>query len=146
MIIMGAVGAAFFEELYFRAFFFGQIFRKTRFGFITAIAIPSVIFASLHLYQGQGFSQLIGIFITTFIGSAWFAWLYVEWNYNLWIPVFLHLLMNFYWMLFSAGNDALGGWLSNIFRVITIACVMVGSIYYKKKKSIPYIIRNKKIF
>lgn len=145
MIIMGAVGAAFFEELYFRGFFFGQIFRKTRLGFISAILLPSLIFASLHLYQGQGLSHLSGIFLTTFIGSAWFAWLFVEWNYNLWIPIFLHLLMNFYWMLFSAGDDALGGWTSNIFRVMTIAFVMIGSIYYKKKKSIPYIIRKKKI-
>lgn len=133
-IVVGALAAAFFEELYYRGFLFGQIFRFTRIGFIPAIIIPSLIFASLHLYQSQDIATLAGIFITTFLGSAFFAWTYVEWNNNLWVPVFLHLFMNLFWMLFSAGDDALGGVYSNLFRIITIAVIITGTILYKKKK------------
>ncbi len=132
-IVLGAFAAAFFEELYFRGFLFGQIYRYTKIGFIPAIIIPSILFASLHLYQSSDAGTLAGIFITTFLGSALFAWTYIEWKNNLWVPIFLHLFMNLFWMLFSAGDDALGGIYSNVFRVITIALIITGTIFYKKK-------------
>ena len=42
--------------------------------------------------------------------------------------------MNFFWILFSAGDDALGGVYANIFRVITIILVIGLTIAYKKKR------------
>lgn len=133
-IVVGVIAAAFFEELYFRGFLFGQLFRFTKLGFVLSLMIPSVIFASAHLYQSHEISTIVGIFITTFFGSALFAWTYIEWDNNLWIPIFLHLLMNLSWMLFAAGDNAFGGLYANIFRVLTIGTVVLGTILYKKKK------------
>jgi membrane protease YdiL (CAAX protease family) len=133
-IIVGAVAAAFFEELYYRGIFFGQLFRYSRLGFIPAITIGAIVFAVGHLYQSREISTMIGIFLTTFLGAILFAWIYAEWKYNLWVPVFLHFFMNLFWMLFSAGDNALGGLYANVFRVITIVLVIGLTVLYKLRK------------
>lgn len=133
-LLVVVVAAAFFEELYYRGFLFGQLFRYTNWGFIPSVLIGSLIFGAVHLYQGTAMSDLIGIFLVTFSGGVLFAWVYAEWNYNLWVPIFLHLLMNLSWELFSAGDSALGGVYSNVFRAITIALVIILTVRWKRKK------------
>jgi len=133
-LIAKTIFAGFFEELYFRGFLFGQLFRKTRLGFLPAIIVCSVIFAIGHLYQSQDPGVLWGVFITTFMGSVLFAWLFVEWNYNLWVAIFLHTLMNLSWHLFAVSENALGTASFNIYRGITIALTIVLTIIYKKRK------------
>ncbi len=142
LIVVTVFAAAFFEELYFRGFLFGQIFRFTRFGFVPAIIIPSVIFALLHLYQSQDLVTMVGIFLVTLAGSAFFAWVYIEWDNNLWFPIFLHLFMNLIWSLFYGGSNALGSLYENIFRMITIALVIIGTLYYKKKRGLKLVINK----
>lgn len=130
----GCVFAAFFEELYYRGFFFGQLYRKTNLGFFPALIVPALIFASLHLYQSQNPVTLLGIFITTFMGAGLFAWLYCEWNYNLWVPIFLHFFMNLSWGLFEDVSDnALGDVNANIYRGMTIALAIIGTLLYKRR-------------
>ena len=130
---VGALCAAFFEELYYRGLFFGMLYRKTKLGFILSVLAGAIIFGSMHLYQSQDPSVLAGIFLVTFLGAVLFAWLYVEWGYNLWVPMGLHFFMNLSWMLFSAGDNALGALFSNIFRVLTIAIAIIGTIIFRKK-------------
>ncbi|MGE9314412.1 lysostaphin resistance A-like protein [Niabella sp. CJ426] len=132
-LIAKTIFAGLFEELYFRGFLFGQLFRKTRLGFLPAIILCSVIFAMGHLYQSQDPGVLLGVFLTTFMGSVLFAWLFVEWNYNLWIPVFMHTMMNLSWHLFAVSENALGTASFNIYRGITIALAIVLTIMYKKR-------------
>lgn len=136
-ILIGVVAAGFFEELYFRGFLFGQLYRYTRLGFILAVFLGALIFGLIHLYQGSEFGELVGIFLVTFLGGILFAWAYAEWNFNLWVPIFLHLFMNLAWELFSVSDNALGGVYSNIFRVITIALIIVLTIIYKRRSGIP---------
>lgn len=145
-IIYGSIVAAFFEELIFRGILFGQIFRYTKIGFIPTILLVSVIFGVAHVYQSQDFSTIIGIFFTTFLGSALFAWLFVEWNYNLWVAVFLHLFMNLYWILFSVSDHALGSLTSNIFRIVSILLMVGITIFYKKRKGLNFEVNRKTLW
>jgi uncharacterized protein len=69
-VLIMVISAAFFEELFFRGFLFGQIYRYTRIGFIPAILLGALLFAAVHLYQSQDFPTLIGIFATTFLGAV----------------------------------------------------------------------------
>lgn len=62
---------------------------------------------------------MIGIFLLTFAGAIFFTWQYVEWQYNLWVPIFTHTFMNFSWTLFQIDNSALGGFKANIFIGLT---------------------------
>lgn len=132
-LIAGTIVAGFMEELYFRGFLFGLLFRKTNFGFIPSIFFAALIFALGHLYQSQNINELIGIFMITFSGAIFFAWLYVEWNYNLWVPVFTHTLMNLCWNLFQVDNSALGDVKANIFRGLTIIMAITFTVLYKRK-------------
>lgn len=136
-ILKAALLAGFFEELYFRGFLFGQLYRYTRLGFIPAILLSAVLFASGHLYQSSDPGTMAGIFLTTFMGSVFFAWLFVEWKYNLWLPVFLHAFMNLSWECFTSNETALGDVASNVFRVMTITAAIVSTIVYKKRKGLP---------
>lgn len=129
-----AIIAAFIEELYFRGILFGQIYRFTKTGFIPSILYGAIIFASFHLYQSQDVLTLAGIFAATFLGAILFAWTYIEWKNNLWIPIFLHFFMNLFWMLFSAGENALGGVYANIFRILAIVLIIFLTVAYKRRK------------
>ena len=134
VLLKKTVLAGFFEEFLFRGFLFGILFRKLKWGFIPASLIGAVIFGLGHLYQGSTAGETTGIFLVTFMGAVWFAWLFIEWKENLWIPVFLHIFMNLSWVLFDVGNNALGDYVTNIFRIITIALTVIITIIYNKKK------------
>ncbi len=134
-LIAGTIIAGFMEELYFRGFLFGQLFRNTNLGFIASILFGALIFAFGHLYQSQNISELVGIFIITFSGAIFFAWLYVEWNYNLWVPILTHSFMNLSWNLFEIDNSALGDVKANIFRGLTILTAIIFTILYKRNRT-----------
>lgn len=127
------------EELVFRAFMFGLLFRYAKIGFFWALIIPSLYFGSLHLYQGHDLLSTLAAFGVTFLGAIYFSWLYVEWNFNLWLPIFLHILMNGAWVFFTmTGTEvAAGGLLSNIFRIVSIIVAVGITIWYKKKSHTP---------
>lgn len=145
-ILIKVIAAAFFEELYFRAFLFGQIYRYTRLGFFPSIVFGAFLFAFIHLYQSQDLSTLVGVFLTTFLGAVLFAWAYVEWQYNIWVPIFLHLLMNLFWLMFSVSDNAFGGIYANIFRTLSLILIIVLTIIYKRRKNIPFEINKKTIW
>ena len=129
--LIKVVAAAFFEELFFRSLLFGQVFRFTNMGFIPSVLFGALLFGFIHLYQSQEFNQSIRIFAVTFLGGILFAWVYAECNYNIWIPVFLHLFMNLAAIMFSATENALGGIYFNVFRTITVILVISGAVFYK---------------
>lgn len=107
-VLRGALLPGFGEELLYRGLLFGFLFRFARWGFLPAALLAALLFGAAHLYQGRGVADSAAIFALTALGSLWFAWLYAEWDFNLWVPVALHVLMNLYWELFSVADDALG--------------------------------------
>lgn len=145
-ILIKVIAAAFFEELYFRGFLFGQLFKYTRLGFLPSVIIGALLFAVIHLYQSTDLMTLVGIFLTTLLGAILFAWAYAEWNYNLWIPVFLHLFMNLFWLMFSAGENALGGIYANVFRILSLVLIILLTVLYKRKKGYALEVNKKTIW
>ncbi len=127
----------FMEELLFRGFLFGILFRKLNWGFIPASLPGAIIFGLGHLYQASDPVGAFSIFMVTFTGALWFAWLFIEWEENLWVPILLHIFMNLSWTLFNVGENAAGDHVTNIFRVITIALTIAITIIRKKRKKIP---------
>jgi membrane protease YdiL (CAAX protease family) len=145
-LLISIVAAGLFEELFFRGFLFGQLFKNTTLGFIPSVVFGALFFGLMHLYQSDELSELIGIFLITFLGGILFAWVYAEWNYNIWAPIFLHMLMNLSWELFSVSDTALGGLYSNVFRLISIGFVIALTLVYKKKKGLKLEINKSTIW
>ena len=56
-------------------------------------------------------------------------------EFNLWLPIALHLFINLFWDLFAVSGNALGGLNANVFRIATIALVVVGTVIYKIKNA-----------
>lgn len=128
--------AGFFEEYLFRGFLFGILFRKLKWGFVPAAILGAAIFGLAHVYQSSAFIETISVFLITAMGSIWFSWLYIEWNNNLWVPIFLHITMNLSWILFDVSSNAIGGLYTNIFRVFTIALSILITIRYHKTRDL----------
>ena len=76
------------------------------------------------------------VFAVTAFGSLLFSWLYVEWNFNLWVPIALHVGMDAVWSLIPIeGIDhSMGNLPSNIGRVLTLVLVVVITVLYKKRQ------------
>lgn len=134
-IYWGILLAPLFEELFYRGFLFGQLHRYGKWHFIPAAIVNAVIFASIHWYQVSDLWSAVGVLGITLMGGVFFAWLYIEWNNNLWLPIFLHLFMNAWWILFGVASNAAGGWYANIFRVMTIAAAVLITIWWKQQRS-----------
>ncbi|MCK0114913.1 CPBP family intramembrane glutamic endopeptidase [Gelidibacter sp. F63206] len=143
--LISVVAAGFFEELFFRGFLFGLLFSKTKLGFIPSVFFGAFYFGTLHLYQSTDLAEMWGIFLITFLGGVLFAWVFAEWKFNIWIPIFLHLLMNLSWELFDISNNALGGIYSNVFRLVTISLIIALTVLYKMRKGLKLEINKKNI-
>lgn len=129
----GSLSAPFFEELFFRAFLFGLLYRHAGWGMWPATILDAFVFGIIHISQGDDFASSASVFAVTAAGAAWFSWLYKEWEWNLWLVVFLHALMNFYWMVFDMADNAAGGLWANVFRLVTIALSVVWTIRHNKQ-------------
>lgn len=128
-VIFWSVVAPFSEELLFRGLLFGALYKILRWGFFPSILVVSILFAIGHIYQAEGLGELFGVMAITFVGSLVLAWMYVEWDYNLWVPIGTHILMNLYWNLFDIeASNAIGGLGANIFRLATIILIVVLTI------------------
>ena len=131
------------EELFYRGFLFGQLYRFGGWGFIPAGLFSALIFGGMHLYQANDLGSAIGVFAMTGMGGMWFAWLYIEWGRNLWVSIFLHLFMNCYWGMFGIAEDAAGGFYANLFRAATIILTIVATQHLHKKQKGKAITKDK---
>ncbi len=121
------------EELFFRGYLFGELFFTAKWKFFPAVLISSLLFSAGHLYQAQSISSIITVVLITFIGGAWYSWLYVSWEKSIYIPVFLHFFMNLWWIVFSVSNNVVGTLWVNFFRV---AAIFIATYITIKKRSV----------
>ncbi|WES96858.1 CPBP family intramembrane metalloprotease [Chryseobacterium arthrosphaerae] len=145
-LFINTLSSAFFEEIIFRAFLIGILYRFTRLGFLSSVLSGSLLFAQVHLYQSQNLVELTEIFAITFLGSIFFAWAYFESKYNLWTAIFLHFFMNLYWEIFNVSENVSGNFYGNLYKFLSIAVLTVVIIYCKRKNKIPFEITGKSLF
>lgn len=128
---------ALFEEILFRGFIFGQLFRVGKLGFFWAALLPAVLFGLFHIYQGHDLMSSLATFGVTMLGSFFFSWMFVAWDYNLMVPISLHFFMNLAWGLFiveGTGNAA-GGLASNILRAVCLIVAIMFTVIYDKRNN-----------
>ncbi|REC49055.1 CPBP family intramembrane glutamic endopeptidase [Chryseobacterium pennipullorum] len=145
-LFINTISSAFFEEIIFRAFLIGILYRFTRLGFLSSVLIGSLLFAQVHMYQSQDITELIEILTITFLGSVLFAWIYFEQDFNLWVAIFVHFFMNLYWEIFDVADNVSGNLYGNLYKLLSIILITGLIIYTKKKNKIPFEITRKNLF
>ncbi|MCT2563063.1 CPBP family intramembrane glutamic endopeptidase [Chryseobacterium herbae] len=145
-LFINTISSAFFEELIFRAFLIGILYRFSRLGFITSALFGSFLFAQVHLYQGSTGTEIIEIFLITFFGSVFFSWVYFEMDFNLWAAIFLHILMNLYWEIFNVSENVSGNLYGNSFKILSILLIIAIIIYRKYNNKVLFRITPKTLF
>lgn len=133
-VLRGAVLPGFGEELLYRGLLFGLLFRFARWGFLPAALLVAGLFGAAHLYQGNDAGQTAAIFALTALGSLWFAWLYVEWDFDLWVPIAVHVAMNAWWELFAVADDALGPLPTVLLRLAVIVLSVVVTVRVARRR------------
>ena len=129
-----ALRPGFCEELVYRGFLFGLLYRFCGWGFIPASLVGSILFGLGHAYQGDDLASSMAAVGFTSIGALWFSWLYAESKYNLWLPVCLHVLMNWSVDVFAIGGGVLLDPKSNLFRLATMALGVAFTLYLRIKR------------
>lgn len=131
--LFGAAIYPFAEEFLFRGYAFHQLHRRAGLNLWIAALIVGVAFGVAHLGNASvkelPLSGEIGTVAIISIGGVLYAWLFARWKDNLWVPFGMHALMNLWWDLFDVSETALGGWYSNVLRVLTVVLIIVFTIY-----------------
>lgn len=121
------------EEILFRGYLFGQLHRRAGLGFWSAALLSGSVFGVLHLGQASvqrlPLSGEIGTVLLISAGGLFFAWLYVRWADNLWVPFGMHLFMNAAWDVYDLADNPLGGWLPNVLRVLCVVLALGLTLY-----------------
>jgi hypothetical protein len=117
------------EEVLFRGFLFHQLHRRAGWPFLAAVLVSVAPFVWGHLHQaadaGGGLWGVAAIVVVIGAGAAFFSWVLVRWDYNLWFPVGLHAFMNLSWYVFAVDTTAVGGWASNGARLLTLTLAAI---------------------
>lgn len=122
------------EEVLYRGLLFGFLFRFARWGFLPAAFGSAVLFGAAHLYQGSDLAEAAAIAAYTGLGGLFLAWLYCEWDYNLWVPIGFHVLMNLYWEFFAVSDNALGPAYASNLRYAVIAVAVAMTLYARHRR------------
>ena len=145
-ILIIGLAAGFFEELYYRGFLYGFLYRYTRVGFILAALVAALLVAILLIFTGSDAGEIILIFLITFFSCLIYGWVYTEWDHNLWVPVFLHIFINISWEMFAIEKHEMGGSYATLIRLATVILMVGLTIISKRRKGSPLDIRRGKWF
>jgi uncharacterized protein len=133
-LVRSAVLPGFAEEILFRAFLFGFLFRFAGWGFLPAALLSSLVFGHEHFYQGGDAMEALAIAALTAVGGVWWSWLLVEWRWNIWVPVAFHVLLNGYWTAFDVADNAFGGAMAVGVRLLCIAISVVVTVVLARRR------------
>ena len=122
------------EEVLYRCFLFGVLFRAAKWGFLPAAMLGAVIFGGGHLYQGYEILDSLAVFGITAVAALWWAWIYVEWNYNPWVPIGFHVFMNGWFVLFTVSDTAMLPIVGEIARASVVIISLGLTIWIRQKQ------------
>ncbi|HEX4781442.1 MAG TPA: CPBP family intramembrane glutamic endopeptidase [Usitatibacter sp.] len=126
--------AALTEEILFRGYLFRQLYRRAGWHFVPAVLVTGVLFGLAHIGTALrgGALEVLAVVGITMLGGAFFSWLFVRWNDNLWVPIGMHLFMNAWWELFAVSENASGTWGATVARALAVVAAVFVTLRYTK--------------
>ena len=135
-VTRGALLPGIAEEILFRAFLFGFLYRFAGWGFLPAALLSSLVFGLEHWYQGSAAAEALGIVVLTGIGGLWWSWLLVQWRWNAWVPIAFHVGLNAAFETFEVADNALGPGTTIVLRLACIALSVVATVVIARRRRI----------
>lgn len=124
------------EEILFRGYAFRQLHRRAGWNLWLAAAITGLAFGLGHLanasIQNLPLDHIWGTVALMSVGAFLLGWVFAAWNDNLWIPIFVHSLMNLWWIVFDLSDNPAGNLAANAMRIATIVLVVILTLNRKR--------------
>lgn len=138
VVLASVLFGPFAEEVLFRGYLFLQLYRRAQWSLRSAITATALVFGLVRLRNmrtERDLWRLLAEVLITGLGGAFFAWLLVRWDNNLWVPIGMHVFMNLWWEIFAVDRTAIGNWIANAARISAVAAAVV--ITLQKTRRIP---------
>lgn len=130
-----------FEEIFFRAFAFGFLVRLARWRLWPTAIFTAVLFALAHIHldriQSQNFAGQATELALLAVAGTIYAWLYAKWNFNLYLVITMHTLLDLCFVLFDMNNSPLGpaGGSIAISIVFTLSSIVTARRFRSSKQA-----------
>lgn len=134
LLMFGVIGP-FVEELQFRGFLFRQMRRWGGAPFWVAAVISSLAFGAGHFYAGTSLADAVTNSTITLVGGMLFCWLVERWN-SIWPGFIIHAGLNLVWSMFALGNNAVGGELGNLARLVSLVVMIVLTVFFAPRSGV----------
>lgn len=132
-VVYTAGYSSFAEDLVYTGFAVQQLYRRAGWPFWVAVLGVALTFGLGHVGKGRTLLEMAGLFVFTGVGLAAFAWLFVAWGDNLWVPVAMHVLIDLWWALFGAGETAVaGGPIPLVLTGVSIALALAFTVRHQR--------------
>jgi hypothetical protein len=120
-----ALAGALADELFYRGFALRLLIRRARWGAPAAILATAIAVAAGRIGGIAGEAAPLDVAQAAGLGAAtaaWFGWLFVAWDDDLWVPLALHFGLNLAWSAFDGAIVTGGGSpLSHLGRLASLA-------------------------
>jgi membrane protease YdiL (CAAX protease family) len=120
------------EEVLYRGYCFRQLHRRAGWNLWIAAAATGVVFGLVHLGNAEIHSLPLAEQVPSIAliaaGGLVFAWLFAAWGDNIWVPTFIHGLMNLGWELYAIDEHPAAGWLVITLRVAVVVLAITGTV------------------
>jgi len=131
-----SLGPGFFEEFFFRAFAFGLLVKLAKWRVWPAAIFTGIIFGLAHVHlslvQEMNITNQLGWIAVLAAAGAFYAWIYASWDFNLWIPITMHTLLDLCWALFNMDQSPLGSF--GLFASTTLVFMIPSIVTIRRMK------------
>jgi uncharacterized protein len=129
-----AVLAPFTEEVLFRGYLFLQLYRRAGWSLPAAVIATAALFGVAHVSTLAAVSKnlsLLGEVGMIAAGGAFYAWLLIRWQENLWVPISAHGFMNLSCEVCGCDQRP-GTWAINLGRVLAVGTAVVLTVRHRR--------------
>jgi len=116
------------EEIVFRGYLFQQLHRRARWGFWPAAGLSALLFGLAHVHGLTRTLEAPSNVVVPAIGGFFFAWLFLRWKENLWVPIAVHASMNFWWEVLHSTGDLAAGQHAQLARGVFVGIVILKTL------------------
>ena len=120
------------EEVLYRGTVLRLLQQQAGWRFWPAAGLSALAFGMGHIDWKPVSVEAAADFLITGLGGLLFCWLFYRWEGNLWAPFGVHLFMNLWWDVFAVDDTALGTWLANGLRLLSVILAIVLTLYWRK--------------